>query len=119
MQKSFFAFIAASALFATCQTMHRNDLVTTEIIAQIDKETIIYSVYQIDFDAFNVHFKAVAGNDTTSIFTTGIADGVYSKNSFRFRIVHDTLIISDPRQTKTFYYESKNGTILKHTGLYN
>lgn len=95
--------------------LDRNDFIATEEIAQIGNENFIYSVYQIDLDGYRVEFKVVVGKDTTDIFDYGIADGVYSKNSFQFRTSNDTIIILDRRQTGTFYYKTIKGTTLKHT----
>ena len=102
-------------LLIGCSSLNRYDFVTTENIAQIDNEAFIYSVYQIDYDSFNILFKVVVDNDTSEIFTANIPDGIYSKNSFNFKTAHDTLIVFDPRQTRAFYYKTKKGTTIKHT----
>jgi hypothetical protein len=88
---------------------------TTENIGQLNRDKFIYSVYQIDYDAFDVVFKVVLSNDTSEIFKVNISDGFYSKNSFHFHLSNDTLIIFDPRQTKTIYYQTKNRTTVIHT----
>jgi len=102
-------------LFSRCATLGEEDVIDTKTLTQINNETFIYKVYKIDYDAFVIKFKVVADNDTSDIFEIYIADGVYSENSFHLRISNDTIIISDPRQSRTFYYRTKKGTTIKHT----
>jgi hypothetical protein len=102
-------------LFNGCGTLGEEDVIDTKTLTQIDNETFIYKVYKIDFDAFVIKFKVVAHKDTSDIFEIYIADGVYSENSFNSRISNDTIIISDPRQSETFFYRTKKGTTIKHT----
>jgi len=104
-----------SLWFSRCATLGEEDLIDTKTLIKIDNETLIYKVYKIDYDAFAIKFKVVADCDTSDIFEISIADGVYSENRFHSKISNDTIIISDPQQSGTFYYHTKKGTTIKYT----
>ena len=106
-------------VFDSCSMFNRNDFITTQSVAQIDNQEIIYSVYQIDLDGYRVEFKAVVDKDTTHLFDYFIADAVYSKeNTFHFNVSNDTLFILNPQQTKKYYYKTQKGTTIQLTPMY-
>ena len=106
-------------MFDSCSVFDRNDFITTQSIAHIDKQEFIYSVYQIDLDSYRVEFKTVVNNDTMHLFDYGIADAVYSKeNTFKFKVSNDTLFVLNPQQTRKHYYKTQNGTTIQLTPMY-
>lgn len=116
MTKTILTLSTTLVLLTHCSTLNRHDLVATETLGQIGRETFIYAVYQLDYDAFDIVFSVVVDNDTSELCNVNIADGVYSKNSFQVEFIQDTLVIFNQRQTKTLYFQTKGESIVKLTG---